>query len=88
MSETGTALEFPCRFPVKVMGPALPEFQERVEAIVRRHVPGIRDQDFSRRASSGGRYLAITLVFEAHDKAQLDALYGELVACELVTMVL
>ena len=87
MSESG-ALEFPCRFPLKIMGAAVPEFSEQVSRIVVRHAPDTGDEAFTQRASSGGRYLAITVVVEARSQEQLDALYRELTACELVTMVL
>jgi uncharacterized protein len=83
-----TLLEFPCEFPLKIMGPAVPEFAEQVSRIVERHVPGTPEEAFSQRASSAGRYLAITVVIQARSQVQLDALYRELTACELVTMVL
>jgi uncharacterized protein len=87
MSE-GSLLRFPCPFPVKVMGPAVPELQEQVKRIVQRHAPDTADDACSRRPSRGGRYLAITVVIQARSQAQLDALYRELTDCELVTMVL
>jgi putative lipoic acid-binding regulatory protein len=83
-----TLMEFPCRFPLKIMGAAVPEFHAQVARIVERHVPGTPEAAYTQRASSGGRYLAITVVVEAHSQVQLDALYRELTACELVTMVL
>lgn len=81
-------LQFPCRFPLKVMGPAVPELAEQVSRIVERHAPETPPEAFSQRASKGGRYLAITVVVEARSQVQLDALYRELTTCELVTMVL
>jgi uncharacterized protein len=84
----GTALEFPCRFPLKVMGAAVPEFSENVTRIVERHVPGTPEDAYSQRASSGGRYVAITVVVEVRSQVQLDDLYRELSSSELVTMVL
>lgn len=83
-----TLMQFPCRFPVKVMGPAVPEFPERVSRIVQRHAPDTPAEAFTQRASRGGRYLAITVVVEARSQVQLDALYRELTTCELVSMVL
>ncbi|MFP4079466.1 MAG: YbeD family protein [Ectothiorhodospira sp.] len=79
---------FPCTFPVKVMGPAVPEFGQRVREIVRRHVPEVEESDFSSRASRGGRYSAITVIVQAQSREQMDALYRELSACELVTLTL
>jgi uncharacterized protein len=81
-------LRFPCPFPVKVMGPAVPELPGQVMRIVERHAPDTTDDACSRRPSRGGRYVAITVVIQARSQAQLDALYRELTACELVTMVL
>lgn len=79
---------FPCEFPVKVMGASVPEFHERVEAIVRRHVPEVSSQAFSSRPSRNGRYVAITVVVQARSREHMDGLYQELSACELVTMAL
>ncbi|SEP63181.1 hypothetical protein SAMN05421693_102129 [Ectothiorhodospira magna] len=81
-------LQFPCQFPVKVFGASVPELGERVRAIVGKHVPDIRESDFSQRASKGGRYQAITIRVHAQSQAQMDALYLELNACELVQMTL
>ncbi|MFN2348020.1 MAG: YbeD family protein [Thioalkalivibrio sp.] len=83
-----TLMEFPCDFPLKVMGASVPEFSEQVARIVERHVPATPQSAFSQRLSRGGRYLAITVRVQVHSQAQLDALYRELTACELVTMVL
>ena len=40
-----TLLEFPCQFPIKVMGPATDEFEYTVVTIVRRHVPDLSERD-------------------------------------------
>lgn len=86
--QASTALDFPCAFPIKVMGAAIPEFEQRVAEIITRHAPDTPAQAFTRRASKGARYLAITVVIQAQSRAQLDAIYGELTTCELVTMAL
>lgn len=83
-----TLLEFPCDFPIKAMGPAVPEFQERVLAIVRRHAPELPDDAVETRASRNGRYVSMTFHVHARDKAQLDAIYQDLTGCELVTVAL
>lgn len=81
-------LEFPCDFPLKVMGLAGPDFEAEVIAIVRRHVPDLAEGAISVRASSGGKYSALSISFRAHSREQLDALYRELTACPLVSMAL
>ena len=80
-------IQFPCTFPIKVMGPNREAFAEAVSAIFCRHIAS--DQiSYSRRLSSGDKYLALTVTFTAQSREQLDALYGELNAHELVLMTL
>jgi hypothetical protein len=71
-------LRFPCDFPIKVMGRAAPGFESLVVGIVRRHAPDLGEGAVSSRASSGGRYLAVTVVVRAGSRDQLDAIYREL----------
>ena len=40
------------------------------------------------RPSNGGKYLAVTVTIVASSRAQLDAIYHELVACEQVLVAL
>lgn len=85
--ETPSLLEFPCDFPIKAMGPQIPEFRARVIEILAAHL-AVDEARLSERPSSNGRYLAITYVARAESQAQLDAIYRELTACELVAMAL
>ena len=79
---------FPCSFPIKVFGPAVPEFRERVLALIREHAPDVDEHAVRENLSRGGRYLSMTVTIEAKDRGQLDAIYRSLTACELVTMAL
>lgn len=81
-----TLLEFPCQFPIKVMGKTGDEFELAVLEIFRRHVPDLADDAIKQRPSSKGNYLSITVTFNATSKVQLDAIYMDLSACEHVTM--
>ncbi len=87
-SGTDTLLEFPCEFPLKIMGHATEDFDALVVEIVRRHVENLPEGAVSTRASRAGRYLSVTVTIEARSKAQLDALYRELSAHERILMVL
>jgi putative lipoic acid-binding regulatory protein len=73
-----TLLEFPCVFPLKVMGRADGALAEIVLEIVRRHAPDFDGASMETRVSSGGKYLSLTCAINATSRAQLDALYGEL----------
>ncbi len=83
-----TLLEFPCAFPLKVMGLSSDALAQTVLEIVRRHAPGFDGAQMEMRASSGGKYVCLTCTITATSKAQLDALYRELSGHPLVKVVL
>jgi putative lipoic acid-binding regulatory protein len=83
-----TIFEFPCDFPIKVMGLASENFDAFVVEIVMRHVGDIREGAIALRPSKNGKYVAVTITFEARDQLQLDNLYRELSAHERILMVL
>jgi len=77
-------LQFPCIFPIKAMGLATETFDALVVSIVRRHAPDISEGAVTVRPSAEGKYLAVTVTILAQSRAQLDAIYRDLVACEQV----
>jgi uncharacterized protein len=83
-----TLLEFPCEFPIKIMGARVDDFAQAVVAVVQRHAPDFDPASVQMRPSSKGNYLALTCTIRAVSKAQLDALYRELSAHPLVKVVL
>lgn len=87
MSEE-SLLQFPCEFPIKIMGANTPEFRELVMELVRRHVVELDETQIQTRDSSAGRYQSLTVVVNVHSRAQLDAIYQELSAHPDVAMAL
>jgi uncharacterized protein len=83
-----TLLEFPCDFPIKIMGLAEPGFADAVVEVVIRHAPDYDPVGTGMRASSRGKYVSLTCVIRAESKSQLDALYTELSRHPLVKVVL
>lgn len=83
-----TLLEFPCDFPIKVMGSNCVEFETEVIRIVREHVPDLGEGAIRQNQSKKGNYLALTVTVRAESKHQLDNLYRALTASELTKMVL
>lgn len=81
-------LQFPCRFPVKVMGEANPSFEPVVAEIVERHAGRIDSDCLARRPSRNGRYVSLTFEITASSREQLDDLYRELSGCSAVSFVL
>ena len=83
-----TLLEFPCDFPLKIMGKAEDTLAQAVLEIVTKHAPGFDGATMEMRASSGGKYVSLTCTVVATSKPQLDALYMELTSHPLVKVVL
>jgi uncharacterized protein len=84
----GAALEFPTDYPLKVLGRPDAEFRARVQAIVLRHAPTLEAGRVSERLSANGNFLSISYLLRAESRAQIEALVGELQACEGVLMLL
>lgn len=85
---SATLLEFPCAFPLKIMGLAVESLAQIVLEIVQRHAPDYDGATMEMRASSGGKYVSLTCTVNATSKAQLDALYRELSGHPAVKVVL
>lgn len=83
-----TLLKFPCEFPIKVMGPATPEFEARILNIVHKHAPDMGETSVNVRLSKDGKYQSITVTINANSKEQLDALYREITSDKEVLMAL
>ena len=81
-------LQFPCDFPVKVMGRRQDGFAQAVLEVVLRHAPDFDAAAMEMRPSARGNYISFTCTIRAVSRAQLDALYGELSAHPLVKVVL
>lgn len=83
-----TLLEFPCDFPIKVMGARVDGFAQAVSEVVRQHAPEFDPASMEMRPSSKGNYLSLTCTIRATSKDQLDALYRALTAHPMVKVVL
>ena len=87
--ERDKLIEFPCEFPLKVMGKKHVDFEIYVLATINRHVGGHLTEDVLKaRPSKNGNYVSITVTFEAKNQRQIDDIYIELTAHELVLMAL
>jgi putative lipoic acid-binding regulatory protein len=83
-----SAIQFPCDFPIKVMGRTADDFDTLVVSIVQRHVGNLSEESVTVRASAGGNYVSVTVTVIAESQHQLDNLYRELSGHERVVMVL
>ena len=87
-SPTESALQFPCDFPIKVIGHYHAEFEAQVVARIRVYVPDLGEGTVRSRHSQGDKYLAVTVTVRATSQEQLDAIYRELSAWDRALMVL
>ena len=86
--EQESLLTFPCDFPIKAMGKAGCDLDMVVVEIVRRHAPDLHEGAIRSRTSTKGNYVSVTVTVRATSRAQLDAIYQDLVDCEAVLMAL
>jgi len=87
-AEVETLLEFPCDFPLKVMGATRDGFAQAIVEVVLRHAPDFEAASVEMRPSKAGNYLSLTCTIRATSKPQLDALYRELSGHPWVKIVL
>ena len=73
--ENKPLIEFPARFPLKIMGERHDEFAAIILAVVQVHAPDTTEVDIVVRESSGGRYLSLTVTVTATSQEQLDNIY-------------
>jgi putative lipoic acid-binding regulatory protein len=88
MPEQESLLQFPCRFPIKIMGRNDDAFEFTVVRILRQHIPQLSEAAIQRRDSRQSNYTSLTIVVEADSREQLDAIYRDLTASEQVLMAL
>lgn len=81
-------LKFPCDFPISVMGLNVPEYKEKIFAILKKHVPELEENNLQTAFSANKKYCSLKTRFTAQSREQMDELYRELTANELVKWVL
>jgi len=81
-------MNFPCIFPVKVMGVNQDDFESLVVSIIKKHATIATEEAITSRLSRGGRFLSLTVHIHAESQDQLDAIYRELSAHERMLMML
>jgi putative lipoic acid-binding regulatory protein len=82
------APEFPCEFPIKVMGRQDGSLRGATRDIIEKHMGPLADSAIRVRTSTDGNFLAVTYMVNAESREQLDAIYRELTACKWVLMAL
>jgi uncharacterized protein len=83
-----TLIEFPCDFPIKVMGETHAHFAEEMINTIKSLLPQFDESNIEMRGSSGGKYLSLTCTVHVTSKPQLDDIYRALTSHPMVKVVL
>lgn len=81
-------IEFPCAYPIKVLGRSHVAFEATILSVFERHAPGFDAQTVAIRTSRNGTFIALTITITATGRDQLEALHQDLLATGHVTMVI
>ena len=81
-------IEYPCAFPIKVMGAKVDGFLHAITELARQFDPLFDASTIELRDSRAGNYLGITITVMATSREQLDDLYRALSAHPMVKVVL
>ena len=83
-----TLIEFPCDFPIKVMGETHADFTAEIIKTIRSKLAHFDENDIEMRGSSGGKYISLTCTVHVTSKPQLDDIYLALTNHPMVKVVL
>ena len=81
-------IEFPCDYPIRVIGVQHATFREQVVAIARRHAPDLADASVNVQQSRDGTYCSVRFTIVATGEDQLKAMHRALMDEPGVRMVL
>lgn len=85
---TPSLIEYPCDFPIKVMGKNHPDFKPAITMICHQYDPQFNPSEIEERNSKSKNYLGLTVNIHATSREQLDEIYRTLSTHPLVSVVL
>lgn len=87
-SPTESLIEYPCLFPIKVMGERVDGLVHAITMVAKALDPAFDASTIELRESKGGKYLGVTIHINATSRAQLDEVYRTLSTHPMVKVVL
>ena len=88
LNPVDSLIEYPCDFPIKIMGAMQDAFAQTMVDVVICHDPEFHAGRLEMRPSTKGNYLSLTVTVRATSREQLDNLYRALSSHPMVKMVL
>jgi len=83
-----SAIEFPCAFPIKMMGRDTPEFRVTARRLIEHHVGAVAEELIQVNLSAKGNFVSITVTVTATSQQQLDDIYRDVSGHDDVLMAL
>lgn len=81
-------LEFPCEFPIKMMGRESDSFRETAIVLIEKHMGKIAENAISTTPSRKGNFISVTITVVAESQEQLDNIYRDLTGHEEILVAL
>jgi len=81
-------LEFPCHYPIKVVGLNHSEFYGKIYEVMHKHIRSLKPKDGRIKESKNGKYLSVTFSFEALNREHVEAIYIDLRAHDDVVTII
>lgn len=88
IDEEAPKIEFPCAYPVKIIGQASERFAEDVIRVMERHAGDVPSSQIKHQTSRKGNYISITVTIQATGEQQLAAIFLDLKKVDGVKVVL
>ncbi|MAD91110.1 MAG: transcriptional regulator [Gammaproteobacteria bacterium] len=70
-------IDFPCKFPIKIMGRDTQKFRNTVHKLVEKHAGPIDKDSIKINLSDGSNFVAMTITITASSQQQLDDIYQD-----------
>lgn len=80
-------IDFPCHFPIKVMGAKHEHFATEILHAIQKYAPQTTLEHITIRPSSNGNYIGATVTVYVENQTQLDNIYQVLTSHAMVKVV-
>jgi len=81
-------IEFPCHFPIKVIGEAHQDFIQIIATLIKKHIHDFMDKTVELKMSSEGKFMSLTCTIYVTSQQQLDLIYKDLSSHPMTKFVL
>jgi uncharacterized protein len=88
ISPEETFIEYPCEFPIKVMGETHDDFRKEIIKTIQQYETTFDESKIETRGSSGGKFTSLTCNCYVESRPQLDNIYRALTSHPMVKFVL